>query len=192
VSSCYSALVQCGDLSRYRETELRSDSRNWGPAVGYYSKAAVLDPTDGKAYHQLAVTALSDRDHLRGVYHLYQAICVETPFPQAQGNLELEFKKLRRRSKEGKAVADNALVLTGSQYLYEQFLLLHARFWDNDATDQEEHELEILRLVTEEMRDTPEATVLRKFSLINIAAEKSAAEKVSGKFSHSLASVSYI
>ena len=174
--------MQCGDLSRYREAELRSDSRNWGPAVGYYNKAALLHPADGRAYNQLAVIALSDRDHLRAVYHLYQAICVETPFPQAQGNLELEFKKLRARPKQGKPVADNDAVLTGNRHLYEQFLLFHANLWDKTIRIQEEQQSMILRLLADEIRENPEATILRKFSLINIAAEKSAAERVSGKF----------
>jgi hypothetical protein len=180
VNSCYSALVQCGDLSRYRETELKTDLRNWGPAVGYYNKAAVLKPADGKAYNQLAVIALSDRDHLRVVYHLSQAICVETPFPQAQVNLELEFKKLRVRSNQGKPVADNPAVFTGSSHLYEQFLLYHARTWNGNTIDQEEQQSEILRLIAGEIREQPDATILRKFCLINIAAEKSAAEKVTG------------
>ncbi len=173
--------MQCGDLSRYRETELKLTLRNWGPAVGYYNKAAALDPADGKAYHQLAVIALADQDHLRGIYHLYQAICVETPFPQAQGNLELEFRKLRVKSDQGKSVAENSDVFKGSRHLYEQFILFHARCWDKKPTDQEELQTEILRLITDEMREHPEATILRKFSFINIAAEKYAADKVRGR-----------
>ncbi|KIW70992.1 hypothetical protein, variant 1 [Phialophora macrospora] len=180
VDSCYSALVQCGDLSRYRESELKTRLRNWGPAVGYYNKAAILKPADGRAYNQLAVIALSDQDHLRAVYHLYQAMCVGTPFPQARGNLELEFKKLRVKSKQGKSIAENSDVFKGDPYLYEQFLLFHARCWEGKVPDQEEQQTEILRLIANQIREQPEATILRKFSLINIAAEKSAAEKVSG------------
>jgi hypothetical protein len=180
VDSCYSALVQCGDLSRYRESELKTRLRNWGPAVGYYNKAAVLKPADGRAYNQLAVIALSDQDHLRAVYHLYQAMCVGTPFPQARGNLELEFKKLRVKSNQGKSIAENSDVFKGDPYLYEQFLLFHARCWEEKIPDQEEQQTEILRLIADQIREQPEATILRKFSLINIAAEKSAADKVSG------------
>ena len=172
--------MQCGDLSRYRETELRTDARNWGPAVGYYNKAAIINPADGKAYNQLAVIAFSDRDHLRAVYHLYQAICVGTPFPQAQGNLDLEFKKLRERSNQGKPVADNPAVFTGNPHLYEQFLLFHARILDRHPTDQEKQESKLLQLVAEEIQERPDATVLKKFSLIGIAAEKYTAEKVRG------------
>ena len=173
--------MQCGDLSRYRETELKSDSRNWGPAVGYYNKAAVLDPTDGKAYNQLAVIAREDGDYLRAVYHLYQANCVETPFPQAQGNLRLQFKKLRDRSKQRKPVTDNPDAFIGRRNLYEEFLLFHARSWDKNTQDEDESQSRILRLLAEEIREQPEATILRKFSLINIAAQKTAAENVGGK-----------
>ncbi|EXJ62607.1 hypothetical protein A1O7_03045 [Cladophialophora yegresii CBS 114405] len=183
IDSCYSALVQCGDLSRYRETELKTHLRNWGPAVGYYNKAAVLKPADGRAYNQLAVIALSDQDHLRAVYHLYQAICVEIPFPQARDNLELEFKKLRVKSNQGKPIAGNSAVFKGDPYLYEQFLLFHARCWEEKPRAQEEQQIEIFRLINDQIRQQPEATILRKFSLVNIAAEKSAAEKAGGEAS---------
>lgn len=173
--------MQCGDLSRYRETELKTNLRNWGPAVGYYKKAAAFNPADGKAYNQLAVIALSDRDHLRAVYYLYQALCVETPFPQAPGNLDLEFKKLRAKSNQGKPIAENSEVFKGSHHLYEQFLLFHARCWDMKSADQDVQQTEILRLIADEVREQPDATILRKFSLINIAAEKCAGDRVSGR-----------
>ncbi|KAJ9603778.1 hypothetical protein H2200_011964 [Cladophialophora chaetospira] len=180
VISCYSALVQCGDLSRYRETELKANSRNWGPAVGYYKKAAALHSADGRAYNQLAVLAGYDRDHLRTVYYFSQAICVEAPFPQAPTNLDREFNKLRKKAKQGESIAENADAFKGSRHLYERFLLFHARCWDTPPAEQEEQQSEILRLIADEIREQPDATILRKFSLINIAAEKRAADKVSG------------
>ena len=173
--------MQCGDLSRYRETELKTTLRNWGPAVGYYKKAAAFNPADGKAFNQLAVIALADQDHLRGVYCLYQAICVETPFPQSHRNLELEFRKLRVKPNQGKAIAENPDVFKGSHQLYEHFLLFHARCWDKKPADLEEQQTGILRLFADELRGQPDATILRKFSLINIAAEKCAGERVSGR-----------
>lgn len=106
---------------------------------------------------------------------------MEIPFPQAQGNLDLEFRKLRVKSNQGKSIADNPDVFKGSHQLYEKFLLFHARCWDKKPTEQEELQAEILRLIADEIRGQPDATILRKFALINIAAEKCAGDRVHGK-----------
>jgi Est1 DNA/RNA binding domain len=178
--------VQLGDLSRYRATEIQTDKRNWGPAVGYYNKATILNPADGRSYNQLAVLALNDQDHLRVVYNFYRSICVETPHPQAQGNLELEFKKLRAKSKQGKLISENPVVFDGSPDLYNRFLLFHARCMEVGVADQEDRQKEILQLLKNEILQRPEATILRKFSLINLAAEKSAAQKAPGAWDFSI------
>ncbi|EXJ72314.1 uncharacterized protein A1O5_04818 [Cladophialophora psammophila CBS 110553] len=178
IDSCYSALVQLGDLSRYRETELQTNRRNWGPAVGYYNKAVALNPTSGRAYNQLAVVARADDDHLRAVYYLYRAICLEHPAPQAQGNLDIEFKRLMQKSNQGKPISNAELLVEGSRELYGRFLIFHASCLGKDLSSQKDQQIEILRLLEEEIRQRSEATVLRKFALVNIAAEKSAAQKV--------------
>ncbi|KIW97251.1 uncharacterized protein Z519_02643 [Cladophialophora bantiana CBS 173.52] len=178
IESCYSALVQLGDLSRYRETELQTNRRNWGPAVGYYTKAVALNPTSGRAYNQLAVVARADDDHLRAVYYLYRAICLEHPAPQAQGNLDIEFKKLMQKSNQGKPLSNAELLAEGSRELYDRFLIFHASCLGKDLSSQKDQQIEILRLLEEEIRQGSEATILRKFALINIAAEKFAAQRV--------------
>jgi tetratricopeptide (TPR) repeat protein len=184
VNSCYTALVYLGDLSRYRETELKSDKRNWGPAVGYYQKAARFKPSDGNAYNQLAMVASKDKDHLRMVYQLYQAICLKHPFPMSQKNLDSEFKRLRTKAKQRKAILENVEVFTGNARLYEQFLIFHASTWDEHTDDQEPLQLEILQLLGEEIREQADATILRKFSLVNLAAEKCASDRMTGMLDH--------
>ncbi|OAL35497.1 hypothetical protein AYO20_05116 [Fonsecaea nubica] len=180
IDSCYSALVQLGDLSRYRETELQTNRRNWGPAVGYYNKAATLNPTDGRSYHQLAVVALADEDHLRAVYYLYRAICVENPAPQAKKNLDLECKKLRSKSNQGKPISNAALVVEGCRDLHDRFLIFHASCLGDDPDDQKDQQIEILRLLEDQIRDRSEVSILRKLVLVNLAAEKSATQNVKG------------
>jgi hypothetical protein len=171
--------VQLGDLSRYRETELKTiKERNWGPAKGYYDLATALDPTSGMSYNQLAVIALTDQDHLRAVYYLYRAVSVENPAPQAQGNLELEFKKLRTRSTQGKLLAADEA--EGNHHLQRRFILFHARCVEPTFAGYEDEQTKILALLADELREKPFDTVIRKFCLINIAAESTAARKVRG------------
>lgn len=120
----------------------------------------------------MAVVAFTERDHLRAIYHLYQAICVEVPFPVAKGNLELDLRKLRLKAQQGKPIAENTDVFEGTGYLYERFLLFHARCWVETFSDLEKDKEGILQLIAKEIREHPQATILRKLSLINIAAEK--------------------
>ncbi|KAL2408091.1 hypothetical protein ABEF95_002196 [Exophiala dermatitidis] len=174
IRSCYSTLVQLGDLSRYRETELQRKERNWGPARGYYDLASALDPTSGMSNNQLAVIALADQDHLRAVYHLYRAVCVENPAPQAQGNLKLEFRKIRKK----KSKEDD--ILEESSKLQDAFLLFHARNWDGeDRVGVEDAQAKVLRLLADELRVRPRESTIRKFCLINIAAQDVAAKRAS-------------
>jgi len=181
IRSCHATLVQLGDLSRYRETELQSKERNWGPAKGYYDLATALDPTVGTSYNQLAVIALKDQDHLRALYYLHRALSVENPAPQARGNLELEFKKLRARQSQSKAnsAGDDR---DGANPLATQFVIFHARCFAAEAfAEDEEQQNEILHQWADELRERPFDTMIRKFCLINIAAEYLAAKKVTGK-----------
>ncbi|EXJ83818.1 hypothetical protein A1O1_07445 [Capronia coronata CBS 617.96] len=180
VGSCYSTLIRLGDLSRYRETELQTKERNWGPAKGYYELASVLDPASGISSNQLAVIALADQDHLRAVYHLYRAICVDNPAPLAQGNLKLEFKKIKKRSAQGMSILSEDAVPEGSRELQESFLLFHARCFLDEYVGYEEQQNQIIHLLADELRERPYDTVVRKYCLINISAEDLAAKRVRG------------
>ncbi|KIX10076.1 uncharacterized protein Z518_01157 [Rhinocladiella mackenziei CBS 650.93] len=180
LKSCYVSLVQLGDLSRYREMELQTKERNWGPAKGYYDLAIKLNPTLGMAYNQLAVIALTDQDHLRSVYYLYRAISVEDPPRQANGNLELKFKKIRTRSSQGEPISSGDAPAEASRNLHERFLLFHAHCLEKDFVASDDQQDEILELLADELRERPFDTIIRKFCLINIAAEECAAKKVQG------------
>ena len=91
--SCHQALIYLGDLSRYRASERLDKKPDFGPAIGYYGLACSLRPASGMGHHQLAVIALEQRHHMRAIYHLYRAIVVEDPHPNAANNLKLEFDK---------------------------------------------------------------------------------------------------
>lgn len=179
IRSCYLTLVQLGDLSRYRETELQTKERNWGPAKGYYDLATALDPTSGISSNQLAVVALADQDHLRAVYYLYRAVCIAHPAPQAQGNLDIGFKKIRKRSAEGKPILSGDAIIEGNRELQNSFLLFHARCFLNEDVGHENQQNVILSILAEELRERPYDTMIRKFCFINISAQDLAARRFS-------------
>jgi hypothetical protein len=97
IRSCHRTLVFLGDLSRYREVPRKP--KNWAPANGYYTLAKKLIPSSGTPYNQLAVIALNEGSTLSATYHLYRAISVTEPFPQASDNLEIGFRKALKHYK---------------------------------------------------------------------------------------------
>lgn len=171
IHSCHASLIQLGDLSRYRETELKVKERNWGPAKGYYDLAITIDPSSGMSYNQLAVIAFAEKDHLRAVYYLYRALCVESPAPTALGNLELEFKKIRhRRSKKSSDLSSENL--TTNSELHSQFLAFHAyRLAEDGYSGKDEMQSEIFRVLADAIRESSNDHSIRRMCLINIAAE---------------------
>jgi Est1 DNA/RNA binding domain/Telomerase activating protein Est1 len=167
--SCHATLIHLGDLSRYRETELHQQQRNWGPAKGYYELAAALDPADGTSFNQLAVISLADNDHLRAVYYLYRALCIQKPAPQTLGNLEVEFKKVLRHHRRGEPLlppeAKNASRLVSS------FLVYHAAcYMAPDSSDFEGQRAALIVEFEKELRTKPFDSSFRKMCIINIAA----------------------
>lgn len=94
IRSCHRTLVYLGDLSRYRE--VNRNPQNWGPAIGYYTLAKQLLPSSGNPHNQLAVMAFEEGSLLSALYHLYRAVSVSEPFPEADGNLRVGFRKAFR------------------------------------------------------------------------------------------------
>ena len=183
VQSCHSTLIRLGDLSRYRETELHSKERNWGPAKGYYDLATSINPTSGASYNQLAVIAFEDRDHLRAVYHLHRALSVDNPFPTAQTNLELEFKKISDRQKKQTLIPAHDAGKPGVG-LQAWFVAFHAScFKGIDFKEHGEMENEILSQLAVDLKERPLDSLLTRFCLISIAAESLARARAKGKFS---------
>jgi len=93
LDSCHRTLIYIGDLLRYRGSEKLDKTPDFGPAIGFYDLACTLRPTSGLGHHQRAVIALEQKHHLRAIYHLYRAIVVDEPHPNAANNLKLEFEK---------------------------------------------------------------------------------------------------
>lgn len=180
--SCYQTLVRLGDLSRYRETELVSKDRNWGPAIGYYDLACTIYPQSGAAHNQLAVIALADGNHLRATYHLYRALAVQEPHPTAKGNLEIEFNKVFTAWRKGNLIVKGpGRTDSAAQVLRAWFVLLHARCYKGEEfAEHDELEKEVLNHLTVDLKERPLDSTLHRYILINIAAQYFAGVRLRG------------
>ncbi|CBF86507.1 uncharacterized protein ANIA_02271 [Aspergillus nidulans FGSC A4] len=171
--SCHATLVRLGDLSRYRETELVSKERNWGPAIGYYDLASVIYPASGASHNQLAVIALADANHLKATYHLYRALSAQEPHPTARGNLEIEFRKVLSLWAKGELIRRDDAGTPGRS-LAPLFVYLHAQCYRGvDFPEHDELESEVLNQLAVDLKERSLEGILQKFCLINIAAEDS-------------------
>jgi hypothetical protein len=167
-TSCHATLLRLGDLSRYRN-EIRTKNRSWESALGYYSLAENLCPDSGSSHNQMAVIALADQNHLDAVYHLYRAMAIAEPYPMAQGNLEIEFRKITTAwEKNPVSIAK----LGGEATLILLFVRLHARLYKGcDFMGHDELEKTVLSRLALFLKEQAFESTLEKFVIINIAAE---------------------
>lgn len=181
LQSCHSTLVRLGDLSRYRETELVSQDRNWGPAIGYYDLATVIYPASGASHNQLAVIALADGNHLKSTYHLYRALAAQEPHPSAKGNLEIEFRKVMHAWAKRELIRPEDAGIPG-RALAPWFVYLHAQCYKGlDFPEHDELESEVLNQLAVDLKERSLEGTLQKFCLINIAAESFAETRSASK-----------
>lgn len=160
-----------GDLSRYRETELVSKDRNWGPAIGYYDLASVICPASGASHNQLAVIALLDGSHFRATYHLYRALSAKDPHPTAKGNLEIEFRKIMTAWAKRELIRQEDAGIPG-RALTPWFVYLHAQCYKGrDFPEHDELESEVMSQLAVDIRERSLEGTLQKICLVNIAAE---------------------
>ena len=182
--SCHQTLVRLGDLSRWRETQIATKDRNWGPAKGYYELAGVMYPSSGASHNQLAVIALVDVDHLRATYHLYRALAVDEPHPSAKGNLEIEFRKIEETHHRGGLITNglNSHGFNPRKALVGRFVRLHAHCYKGlEFQEHEELESEVLSQIVVDLKDLSLDGAFNKFVLINIAAEFYAGLRLQGE-----------
>lgn len=180
--SCHATLIRLGDLSRYRETELVSKGRNWGPAIGYYDLASVIHPASGASHNQLAVIALADGNHLRATYHLYRALAAKEPHPTSKGNLEIEFRKIMNAWAKRELIPREDAGIPG-RALTPWFVYLHAQCYKGiDFPEHDELENEVLSQLAVDLKERSLEGTLQKFCLINIAAEDFARVRSNGRY----------
>lgn len=189
--SCHATLIRLGDLSRYRETELVTKERNWGPAIGYYDLATVIYPASGASHNQLAVIALADANHLRATYHLYRALSAQEPHPTARGNLEIEFRKVTSLWAKGELIQHDDAGIPG-RALAPWFVYLHAQCYRGmDFPEHDELESEVLNQLAVDLKERPLDGTLQKLCLINIAAEDFSRTRLDGNIINPFKSILY-
>ncbi|KAF2466338.1 uncharacterized protein BDR25DRAFT_328068 [Lindgomyces ingoldianus] len=172
--SCHQTLIQLGDLSRYRETELVEKERNWGPATGYYGLAWEINPDSGQSHNQLAVIAREDGNHFRSTYHLYRSLASKEPHPLARQNLELGFKKIVTAWSRGELISNRTSPdgNTAGRALVAWFIRLHSKCYSGkEFAQHDELENEVLSQLTIELKERSLDSILSKIILINLAAE---------------------
>ncbi|KAF2119948.1 hypothetical protein BDV96DRAFT_314686 [Lophiotrema nucula] len=172
--SCHQTLIQLGDLSRYRETELVEKDRNWGPAKGYYDLAAEIYPDSGQSHNQLAVIAREDGNHFRSTYHLYRSLASKYPHPMAKQNLDVEFKKIVAAWTKGELINNHKSQdgNTAGRALVAWFIRLHSKLSrGQEFVQHEELESEVLSHLAIELKERSLDSILQKIILINMSAE---------------------
>lgn len=181
--SIYQAVIQLGDLSRYRELQRSEAQRNWSYAIGYYSLAFKINPDSGISHNQLAVVALADGDHFRAVYNLYRSLAAKEPHPMAKGNLELEFKKVITAWDKGELIGrqSNGQGKGAHRALKAWFVRLHSKCYrGQEFAGHDELENEVLSQLAVELKERSLEGLLQKFVLVNTAAEYFASVKLQG------------
>ncbi|KAK9319579.1 hypothetical protein V1517DRAFT_332039 [Lipomyces orientalis] len=171
--SCHRALVCLGDLSRYREMHsFDSVEKEWRHAQNYYILAKQLYPSLGFPHNQLAVISIFEGSVLSSQYHFYRAICVKEPFPTAEGNLGLGFKKFMNSPKIAKADGSQKRDENAVSQLLESFLIWHANAYKTGrAPGDDTLEMHILQQLRTDIVDRKVTTdTLTKMVLINICA----------------------
>ncbi|KAL9103499.1 MAG: hypothetical protein Q9163_001455 [Psora crenata] len=182
--SCHQTLIRLGDLSRWRETQLVTKERNWGPAIGYYELAGTIYAASGASHHQLAVIAQVNEDSFRTIYHLYRALAVAEPHPGARGNLDLQLQKIAEHSAQGALVA-NASYKDGpnSKATFTDLVLrIHAAFHRiPDLSKHEETESEVMKQLIKAPQAVWKQGTVKDVVLINLAAEYYAGMRLRGE-----------
>ena len=183
LDSCHRTLIYIGDLLRYRGSAKLDKTPDFGPAIGFYDLACTLRPTSGLGHHQRAVIALEQKHHLRAIYHLYRAIVLEEPHPNAADNLNLEFEKTNAAWDQG------ALIQKGTpgdpdaskNMLIGWFVRLHSMCFKGQAfRGYDELEREVMGQLAAVLKQRDLGGTVVRMALINMAAQYYATERFKG------------
>jgi hypothetical protein len=178
LKSAHQCLIYLGDLSRWRASEQLDKVPEFGPAIGYYALAATLMPSSGMGHHQQAVVELEQRHHLYAIYHLYRALVVANPHPNAASNLHAEFKKTNAAWDKGELIQKGPPndPEAPKRALVGWFVRLHSICYKGETfAGFEELEREVLGQlstgVKQRLLDDKYEKLLRKMVIVNLAAQ---------------------
>ncbi|KAF1811445.1 hypothetical protein P152DRAFT_418769 [Eremomyces bilateralis CBS 781.70] len=174
------SLIHLGDLSRYRASSTPAKERKWEPAVGYYTRASSLMPSEAHAHNGLAAIAYEEQDHFRAVYHLFRTLTVEHSV--GTGNLEKELRRIELAHGRGELMAGgkgDGKEGKEIKALLAWFLRLQAGYYSAEEFPQREAlEREVLSQLKIQVKKRPVESTLFKVVVINLAAEHVATERL--------------
>jgi hypothetical protein len=163
---CHANLIYLGDLSRYRETNLKQSNRNWAPATGYYDLARALYPESGLSYNQQAVIARVDGNDFASAYYFYRALNTKNPPATAQGNLDLLYSKFIEVHSD---MVDGLRILRQSTDFETAFLGKLAMYHQNRTADADNQlEDQLMQKLSSQICNV--RLKIRRVVLMNIAA----------------------
>lgn len=170
--SCYRTLVQLGDLCRYRSSAPLEGPPKWFHAIGYYDLARAIFPSSGYALNQLAVIGLQDGNLHRTVYFVYRALSAKEPHPQATVNLNKAFNKISATKDYDQLIRSSA---DKKNPVSDALARWHLRLVEKCArgkafVEHDELEREVINHLQLEFKNEQQSNILRRVSLINIAA----------------------
>ena len=103
-SCVYFIYIHLGDLHRYLSTEQWNESTprksRYNVSKSFYSKALLLDPHQGYAYHGLAVIATYEETHCLAIYCYLRAATCKHPLRTANQNIRIELERNEASLKE--------------------------------------------------------------------------------------------
>ncbi|KAL6891394.1 hypothetical protein HDV57DRAFT_295664 [Trichoderma longibrachiatum] len=164
--SCHLNLIHLGDLTRYR-IQARHKSSDYEAALVYYGLAHHIQPQSGFAFHQTGIIHLEQGNHLDIVYNFYRALAVPTPHPNAQLNLETEFKTVL--APNGSRARPNPSIPEAHFTMW--FVKLHAYFYRGEVFHQQaELEGEVMHRLEMACRNPASLGILLKMAMVNMLA----------------------
>lgn len=172
LQSVHATLIRLGDLARYR-VQAKEKKSGYDTVLTYYGLAHQLVPDNGYAYHQMGIVSLAQDNHLDIVYHFYRSWAIKSPHPNAEQNIEREFKAVQS-VKQAAAKPQDALIMW--------FVRLHAFYYKGEQfAQQKELEGEVAHRLKLAIEDPESRIMLLTMTMVNMSAHYIASQRYNEK-----------
>ncbi|KAH7162639.1 hypothetical protein B0J13DRAFT_15503 [Dactylonectria estremocensis] len=172
LKSCHFTLICLGDLARY-QTQAGLRKSSYAISMAYYSLAYDLKTDSGFAFHQMGIISLEESKELDVIYYFYRGIAVADPHPNAKQNLESKFKTILQSDKAPPRKTARA----PQDAFITWFSKLHAVFYKGEVPPSSELEREVLHRLGMASKNSSQADVLFKMTLVNMSSYYVASQK---------------
>lgn len=170
--SVHATLIRLGDLARYR-VQAKEKKSGYDTVLTYYGLAHQLVPDNGFAYHQMGIVSQAQDNHLDIVYHFYRSWAIKSPHPNAEQNIEREFKAVQS-VKQAPSKPQDAFIMW--------FVRLHAFYYKGEQfSQQKELEGEVAHRLKLAVEDPESRTMLLTMTMVNMSAHYIASQRYNDK-----------